>query len=104
MNRTELNAIARKMVAPGKGILAADESTSTIQKRFDKIGVENTHVETELRERDGEIDSDRRLAHAAFSGGDAEHARLGDLVEKLGGLEVLLMQQRSFAYLIDCLK
>ena len=42
MNLDELNAIACKMVAPGKGILAADESTGTIQKRFDKIGVENT--------------------------------------------------------------
>ena len=31
-----------KMVAKGKGILAADESTGTIQKRFDKIGVANT--------------------------------------------------------------
>ena len=42
MNLDELNAIAKKMVAPGKGLLAADESTGTIQKRFDKIGVENT--------------------------------------------------------------
>src|SRR6201999_3096698 len=42
MNLEELNAIAKKMVAPGKGILAADESTGTIQKRFDKVGVENT--------------------------------------------------------------
>jgi len=42
MNLGELNAIAKKMVAPGKGILAADESTGTIQKRFDKIGVQNT--------------------------------------------------------------
>src|SRR5580698_640543 len=42
MNLDELNAIARKMVAPGKGLLAADESTGTIQKRFDAIGVENT--------------------------------------------------------------
>src|SRR5215469_3903883 len=42
MNLGELNAIAKKMVAPGKGILAADESTGTIQKRFDKIGVANT--------------------------------------------------------------
>ena len=30
------------MVAPGKGILAADESTGTIKKRFDAIGVEST--------------------------------------------------------------
>ncbi len=42
MNLDELNAIAKKMVAHGKGLLAADESTGTIQKRFDKIGVENT--------------------------------------------------------------
>ena len=42
MNLDELNAIAKKMVAPGKGLLAADESTGTIQKRFDAIGVENT--------------------------------------------------------------
>ena len=41
MNLDELNSIAKKMVAPGKGILAADESTGTIQKRFDKIGVAN---------------------------------------------------------------
>ncbi|HYJ61522.1 MAG TPA: class I fructose-bisphosphate aldolase [Actinomycetota bacterium] len=33
---------ARELVAPGKGILAADESTGTIGKRFDPIGVENT--------------------------------------------------------------
>jgi len=32
----------RALVAPGKGILAADESTSTIKRRFDAIGVENT--------------------------------------------------------------
>ena len=42
MDIAELNGIARKMTAKGKGILAADESTSTIAKRFDKIGVENT--------------------------------------------------------------
>ncbi len=34
--------IAQKMVMPGQGILAADESTGTIKKRFDSIGVENT--------------------------------------------------------------
>ena len=42
MNLNELNAIARKMVAPGKGILAADESSGTIKKRFEAIGVEST--------------------------------------------------------------
>lgn len=34
--------IAQAMVLPGQGILAADESTGTIQKRFDSINVENT--------------------------------------------------------------
>ena len=34
--------IARAMVAPGKGILAADESTGTIKKRFDSIKTEST--------------------------------------------------------------
>jgi fructose-bisphosphate aldolase class I len=42
VNLDELNSIARKMVAPGKGLLAADESTATIKKRFDAIQVENT--------------------------------------------------------------
>jgi len=37
-----LEDIAQQMVAPGKGILAADESTGTIKKRFDSIGVDNT--------------------------------------------------------------
>ncbi|MBS1106473.1 MAG: Fructose-bisphosphate aldolase [Deltaproteobacteria bacterium] len=38
----ELESTAKSLVAPGKGILAADESTGTIKKRFDKIKVENT--------------------------------------------------------------
>lgn len=37
-----LNETARAIVAPGKGILAADESSGTIKKRFDSIGVEST--------------------------------------------------------------
>lgn len=37
----ELRSIAQAIVAPGKGILAADESTGTIGKRFQSIGVEN---------------------------------------------------------------
>jgi fructose-bisphosphate aldolase class I len=39
---SELASIARAMVAPDKGILAADESSPTIKKRFDSIGVEST--------------------------------------------------------------
>ncbi|MDQ1454527.1 MAG: fructose-bisphosphate aldolase, class [Actinomycetota bacterium] len=37
-----LNQTARALVAPGKGILAADESSGTIKKRFDSIGCEST--------------------------------------------------------------
>ncbi len=38
----ELELTARALVAPGKGILAADESDGTIKKRFDSIEVEST--------------------------------------------------------------
>src|SRR5271167_689472 len=44
MNLTELNKVAEAMVSPGRGILAADESTSTIKNRFDAIGVESTPI------------------------------------------------------------
>jgi len=42
MNLTELNRVANAMVAKGKGILAADESSGTIKKRFDAIKLEST--------------------------------------------------------------
>jgi fructose-bisphosphate aldolase class I len=42
MSTPSMEAIAKAMVAPGKGILAADESTGTIEKRFKSINVENT--------------------------------------------------------------
>jgi fructose-bisphosphate aldolase, class I len=42
VNTTDLSTTARALVAPGKGILAADESSGTIEKRFKTIGVEST--------------------------------------------------------------
>ena len=42
MNLADLNTIALAMVAPGKGLLAADESSGTIKKRFDVINVAST--------------------------------------------------------------
>ena len=42
MNLAELNKVAEAMVAPGRGILAADESSGTIKNRFDAIGAEST--------------------------------------------------------------
>ena len=40
--KSRLKSIAESIVAPGKGILAADESTGTIGKRFAAINAENT--------------------------------------------------------------
>jgi fructose-bisphosphate aldolase, class I len=42
VNLAELNRVAEAMVAPGRGILAADESSATIKKRFDAIGAESS--------------------------------------------------------------
>jgi fructose-bisphosphate aldolase, class I len=42
MSIEELADIAQAMVAPGKGIIAIDESTNTIKKRFEGVGVENS--------------------------------------------------------------
>lgn len=42
MNRSELESNAKAMVAKGKGILAADESSGTIKKRFDGIQLDST--------------------------------------------------------------
>ena len=42
MAEHELETVAQALVAPGKGILAADESDGTIKKRFDSIDVEST--------------------------------------------------------------
>ena len=39
---SELNSIALKIVSSGKGILAADESTGTMTKRFDGVQVTST--------------------------------------------------------------
>ena len=44
MNLAELNKVADAMVAPGRGILAADELTGTIKKRFDAIDTESTPI------------------------------------------------------------
>jgi fructose-bisphosphate aldolase class I len=42
MNLFDLNKVAQALVVPGKGILAADESSGTIKRRFDTINVEST--------------------------------------------------------------
>ena len=44
MTQASLHETAKALVAPGKGILAADESSPTIKKRFDSIGVESTEA------------------------------------------------------------
>src|SRR5258708_38877327 len=42
MSIEDLESIAQAMVAPGKGIIAIDESNATIKKRFDSVKIENT--------------------------------------------------------------
>ena len=42
MSIEQLAETAQAMVAPGKGIIAIDESTTTIAKRFQGVGIENT--------------------------------------------------------------
>jgi fructose-bisphosphate aldolase class I len=59
---TNLEETARALVAPGKGILAADESDGTIKKRFDSIGVESTE-ETRRAYRDLLFTTEGAAAH-----------------------------------------
>jgi fructose-bisphosphate aldolase, class I len=58
----ELQDVARALVAPGQGILAADESSGTIKKRFDSIGVDSN--ETNRRDY-------REMLFTAAGAGDA---------------------------------
>ncbi len=48
MSKQDLQSVAQALVAEGKGILAADESTGTIKKRFDSISVESTEENRRL--------------------------------------------------------
>jgi fructose-bisphosphate aldolase class I len=61
MGTDKLQEVAEALVAPGKGILAADESSGTIKKRFDAIGVESN--ETNRRDY-------REMLFTAESAGD----------------------------------
>lgn len=45
----ELCEVAQQLTAPGKGLLASDESTGTIGKRLAKAGIENTEVGRQLQ-------------------------------------------------------
>jgi fructose-bisphosphate aldolase class I len=60
----DLTATARALVAEGKGILAADESTGTIKKRLDSIGVESTE-ETRRAYRDLLFTTDGAAEHVS---------------------------------------
>jgi fructose-bisphosphate aldolase class I len=45
MANSDLAEVAAALAAPGKGILASDESTGTIGKRLEKAGLQNTEVQ-----------------------------------------------------------
>uniref|UniRef100_A0A8C9SWT9 Fructose-bisphosphate aldolase n=1 Tax=Scleropages formosus TaxID=113540 RepID=A0A8C9SWT9_SCLFO len=58
--KKELHDIAQRIVAPGKGILAADESVGSMAKRLNQIGVENTE-ENRRRYRQLLFSADERI-------------------------------------------
>ena len=89
-----LESIAKAMVAPGKGILAADESSGTIKKRFDAINTESTEenrrdyremlfrTETAMKEHiSGVILFDETIRQKAKDG-----TPLVDLIKKAGAI------------------
>ncbi|HET9715571.1 MAG TPA: class I fructose-bisphosphate aldolase [Pseudolabrys sp.] len=93
MNLDELNKIAVAMVEPGKGILAADESSGTIKKRFDGIGVESTE-ETRRDYREMLFRSAEGMKHISgvilYDETIWQHAKDGtpliDLIKKAGSI------------------
>src|SRR5829696_7353287 len=62
---SDLHATARELVADDRGILAADESSGTIEKRFDTIGLESTE---EHRRAYGVILFDETLRQSSADG------------------------------------
>ena len=88
MDVQQLQSTAKALVAEGKGILAADESTGTIKKRFDSIGVESTE-ETRRAYREflfSTEGAEERLARPVIDM-DAERARIS-LLKSLIRLQV----------------
>src|ERR1041385_5485006 len=103
MNLTELNRVAEAMVAPGRGILAADESSGTIKKRFDAIKVENTEdnrrdyremmfrtAEAMSKNISGVILYDETIRQSAKDG-----TPLVKIIEKAGSLPGIKVDKRS---------
>ena len=91
---TNLNEIAKQMVAEGKGILAADESSGTIKKRFDTINV-NSSEENRMNYRRILFESSEAMENYISgvilfdetirqSNNDGE--RLVDIIKKSGSL------------------
>ncbi len=68
MDIQALNDIAVKMVAPGSGILAADESSGTIGKRFDSINAQST------------VESRRDWREMLFRTNDAMHDNISGVI------------------------
>lgn len=91
MSEKNLYTIAKELVAPGKGILAADESSTTIKKRFDSFGIELTEDNRRMyremlftapdisKQISGVILYDETLRQASVSG-----KRLGDVLIEQG--------------------
>lgn len=87
--KAELRGIAQRVLAPGKGILAADESSGTIGKRFQPIGVEN-------------VEENRRLYRQLLFSTDAA------LGNHIGGVilfhETFFQKDDSGKRFVECIK
>lgn len=99
--RDELIATAKAMVAPGKGVLAADESTGTIGKRLASIGQENTQV---LRREYRNILFTTPKVGDHISGVITYEETLFDKVKNADGVEVDLVQALKDAGVIVGIK
>ena len=103
----ELRSIANAIVAPGKGILAADESTGSMEKRMQSIGLENTE-ENRRKYRQllftagggqelGRCISGVIMFHETFYQKTDDGKPFVELLKEQGiipGIKVLLMQQQ----------
>ena len=91
---TNINEIAKQMVADGKGILAADESSGTIKKRFDGINVDSSEenrmnyrrILFESKEAMGSYISGVILFDETIRQSNSAGEKLVDIIKKSGAL------------------
>jgi fructose-bisphosphate aldolase, class I len=83
MNKQELADTASAMVAPGKGLLAMDESNRTCNKRFEDVGIapaaENRRAyraKCNRAAREGKYSEEMEMGEPALVGAESRHSHL----------------------------